>query len=125
MVILFKSKTSKTIIYVITILLLYMSCNAQAPAAAEEIYKIKSIVVNGASFRMIRIPAGEFIMGSPSNEKDRENDEGPQHRVRLNSFWMGETEVTQGLWKVEKGMLILKGICTRCGNPVARVIENK
>ncbi|MBW2608243.1 MAG: hypothetical protein JRD05_11475 [Deltaproteobacteria bacterium] len=23
------------------------------------------------------------------------------------------------------GMLILKGICTRCGNPVARVIENE
>lgn len=99
MVILFKSKTSKTIIYVLTILLLYMSCNAQAPAAAEETYKIKSIVVNGVSFRMIRIPAGEFMMGSPSNEKDRENDEGPQLRVRLNSFWMGETEVTQGLWK--------------------------
>ena len=68
MVILFKSKTSKTIIYVLTILLLYMSCNAQAPAAAEETYKIKSIVVNGVSFRMIRIPAGEFMMGSPSNE---------------------------------------------------------
>ena len=68
MVILFKSKTSKTIIYVITILLLYMSCNAQAPAAAEETYKIKSIVANGVSFRMIRIPAGEFMMGSPSNE---------------------------------------------------------
>ena len=68
MVILFKSKTSKTIIYVLTILLLYMSCNAQAPAAAEETYKIKSIVVNGVSFRMIRIPAGEFMMGSPPNE---------------------------------------------------------
>lgn len=68
MVILFKSKTSKTIIYVLTILLLYMSCNAQAPAAAEETYKIKSIVVNGVSFRMVRIPAGEFMMGSPSNE---------------------------------------------------------
>jgi len=68
MVILFKSITSKTIIYVLTILLLYMSCNAEAPAAAEETYKIKSIVVNGVSFRMIRIPAGEFMMGSPSNE---------------------------------------------------------
>ncbi|MDY6791763.1 MAG: hypothetical protein SWH54_10910 [Thermodesulfobacteriota bacterium] len=27
--------------------------------------------------------------------------------------------------KVEDGMLILKGICTNCGNPVARVIENE
>ena len=29
------------------------------------------------------IPAGEFLMGSPDNDKDAENDEKPQHRVRI------------------------------------------
>ncbi len=38
-------------------------------------------------------------MGSPASEKGRYHDE-TQHRVTLTrGFWMGETEVTQGLWK--------------------------
>jgi len=47
----------------------------------------------------------------------------------LNSVWCRTCSDTTGIGsvsgKVEKGMLILKGICTRCGNPVARVIENE
>jgi hypothetical protein len=27
--------------------------------------------------------------------------------------------------KIESGMLVLRGVCTRCGGPVARVIENE
>ena len=47
----------------------------------------------------------------------------------LNDVWCRTCSDTTGIGsvngKIEKGMLILKGICTRCGNPVARVIENK
>ena len=46
-------------------------------------------------------PTGEagFMMGSPTNETDRDSDE-QQHRVVLSKgFWMEETEVTQGLWR--------------------------
>jgi len=44
-----------------------------------------------------------FVMGSPATEKDRELDE-VQHKVVLSKgFWMGETEVTQGLWKAVMG----------------------
>ena len=39
---------------------------------------------------MVHIPAGEFIMGTD----DGFPDEGPTHPVRLDSFWMDETEVT-------------------------------
>ncbi len=46
----------------------------------------------------------------------------------LNNVWCRTCSDTTGIGsvsgKVEKGMLILKGICTRCGHPVARVIEN-
>ena len=35
------------------------------------------------------IPAGEFVMGSPENEKERKKDEGPQHKVKVSPFWMG------------------------------------
>ena len=30
---------------------------------------------------MIVVPAGKFTMGSPESEKNRNNDEGPQHEV--------------------------------------------
>ena len=47
----------------------------------------------------------------------------------LNNVWCRTCSDTTGIGsvngKIEKGMLILKGICTRCGNSVARVIENE
>jgi len=65
--------------------------------------RIKTIRVKGTSFRMIRIPAGSFMMGSPTNEPGRYDNE-KQHRVTLTqSFWIGETEVTQGLWRAVMG----------------------
>ena len=44
---------------------------------------------------MVVIPAGGFQMGSPSSEKDRDGDEGPQRLVTFKqSFSMGKYEVT-------------------------------
>ena len=54
----------------------------------------------GESLRLIQIPAGDFLMGSPANEPERSADEGPQHRVRLGSFLLGQTPVTQAQWGV-------------------------
>lgn len=48
---------------------------------------------------MVLIPQGCFLMGSPEAEKDRENDESPQHRVCVKAFELGKTEVTQAQWK--------------------------
>ena len=48
---------------------------------------------------MVVIPAGEFLMGSPSGEKDRDSDEGPQHRVTIDqTFAVGRYEVTFTEW---------------------------
>ena len=47
-----------------------------------------------ASIRMVAIPGGEFMMGSPENEPLRKEDEGPQKRVKISPFFMGEYEVT-------------------------------
>ena len=43
---------------------------------------------------MVPIPGGEFVMGSPDTEKGRKPDEGPQHKVKISPFWMGQCEVT-------------------------------
>lgn len=47
---------------------------------------------SASHFGMRFIPAGEFMMGAGDDE-GRE-DEYPQHRVRLDSFWMDDHEVT-------------------------------
>jgi formylglycine-generating enzyme required for sulfatase activity len=46
------------------------------------------------SFELVPIPGGVFTMGSPATEKGRKPDEGPQHQVRIEPFWMGQREVT-------------------------------
>ena len=49
-------------------------------------------------FKMIFVQGGTFKMGS--NEYD---DEKPIHSVTLPDFYIGETQVTQGLWKAVMG----------------------
>jgi formylglycine-generating enzyme required for sulfatase activity len=52
--------------------------------------------VNGKNIiiKMVPIPAGTFTMGSPNTEKGRQTDEGPQVIVKVEPFWMAETEIT-------------------------------
>ncbi len=57
--------------------------------------------VNGVSFKMIGVTGGTFDMGSEDSEAG--SDEKPIHKVTLNSFSIGETEVTQALWKAVMG----------------------
>ena len=46
---------------------------------------------------MVVVPAGSFTMGSPPDEEDRDDDEGPQHRVTISKpFAVGKYEVTRG-----------------------------
>ena len=46
------------------------------------------------SFKMVAISGGEFKMGTPQNEPFRSNDEGPLINVAVDSFWIGEIEVS-------------------------------
>jgi formylglycine-generating enzyme required for sulfatase activity len=55
----------------------------------------------GMTFRLI--PAGTFVMGSPSDELGRGSDE-TQYTVTISeSFYIQTTEVTQGQWKAVMG----------------------
>jgi len=46
---------------------------------------------------MVLVSPGTFMMGSPSDEQDRDPDEGPQHQVTLTQgFYMGKYLVTLG-----------------------------
>ena len=46
------------------------------------------------TYAMLPIPGGEFLMGSPAAEAKRNEDEGPQHRVKIEPFWMEQCVVT-------------------------------
>ncbi|MEY8876880.1 MAG: formylglycine-generating enzyme family protein [Leptothrix sp. (in: b-proteobacteria)] len=47
---------------------------------------------------LVPVPAGAFTMGSPPTEGDVSIDEGPQHRVQLRRFAIGQFEVTFAQW---------------------------
>jgi len=45
------------------------------------------------TYDLVAIKGGEYMMGSPAKEKARKDDEGPQHSVKIEPFWMGKYEV--------------------------------
>jgi len=67
-----------------------------SPEKTAEEMKPFTETIPGANvkFDMVPIPGGEFLMGSPDSEESRGEDEGPQHCVRIEPFWMGKHEVT-------------------------------
>ena len=66
--------------------------------------KEKTYTVNGISFTMISIEGGTFTMGATSEQgDDAYSDEYPTHQVTLDGYFIGETEVTQELWKAVMG----------------------
>ncbi len=55
--------------------------------------------VNGVKFKMIAVEGGSFMMGAtPGQGTDARENEKPAHKVTVDDFLIGETEVTQQLW---------------------------
>jgi len=48
---------------------------------------------------LVEIPRGTFQMGSPPDEPERGQGEGPQHPVTLESFFMSQAPITQAQWR--------------------------
>lgn len=59
--------------------------------------------VNGIKFNMIRVDGGSFMMGGTNEQINPSYDENPVHQVTLSTYYIGETEVTQELWKSVMG----------------------
>ena len=54
--------------------------------------------------RLRWIEPGRFMMGSPKHEAERNDNEGPQHLVTINTgFWLADTACTQELWQTVMG----------------------
>ncbi|MEO1352273.1 MAG: formylglycine-generating enzyme family protein [Cyanobacteria bacterium J06635_15] len=75
-------------------------------AAVEEVLqRILGDMSEGGSepsdtdLEMVFIPGGTFTMGSPTNEPDRLDQEGAQHEVTVQTFFMGRYPITQAQWR--------------------------
>ena len=63
-----------------------------------------SLPSGAVPLEMSLIPKGKFMMGSPSSEKERSDDESPQHDVNFpQDFYIGRYAVTQAQWKAVMG----------------------
>ena len=64
------------------------------PTGAET--KAITYYTNSIGVKLVLIPAGEFVMGSPAAEDGRDVTESPQHKVRITKpFFIGACELTQ------------------------------
>jgi formylglycine-generating enzyme required for sulfatase activity len=55
------------------------------------------MIENRIGMKLVEVPAGEFLMGSPDSDPDAKDNEKPQHLVRITMpFLMGVHEVTVG-----------------------------
>ncbi len=76
----------------------------EAIYALREVSTTDTITDNsGLGMTFVRIPAGTFMMGSPTDEPGRDNNE-TLHQVTLTQdFYMMTTEVTQAQWQAVMG----------------------
>jgi formylglycine-generating enzyme required for sulfatase activity len=57
-------------------------------------------ITNSIGMKLVLIPAGEFLMGSPDSDQYARDDEKPQHQVQITRpFYLGVTQVTQGQYR--------------------------
>jgi formylglycine-generating enzyme required for sulfatase activity len=57
-------------------------------------------ITNSIGMKLVRIPAGTFLMGSPEDDTDALDNEKPRHAVKITQdFYLGKYEVTRGQFR--------------------------
>jgi formylglycine-generating enzyme required for sulfatase activity len=70
----------------------------------------KTITSRTSGMKLVLIPKGDYLRGSPDSDEGASIDEKPQHTVRIaKDFYLGQHEVTQGEWKTVMGTEPWKG----------------
>lgn len=82
---------------------LVVALASSVPIKAQEKKDPPKEFTNGIGMKFVWIPPGTFMMGSPKEEKERDNHE-TQHKVTLTkAFYMGVYTVTQEEWLAVMG----------------------
>jgi formylglycine-generating enzyme required for sulfatase activity len=68
------------------------NCNAKT----EGEMKSYSELIEHTSFKIEMVPilSGQFMMGSPANQQGCKPDELPEHKIKVDAFWMSNCEIT-------------------------------
>jgi formylglycine-generating enzyme required for sulfatase activity len=66
----------------------------------EQTDPLKLVLAPGVEIQLVRVPAGEFLMGSGDDTIFTKKDEKPQHTVYLDEYLIGKFEVTVAQFRV-------------------------
>lgn len=81
---------------------------ATAPTLTPTATLLPPVIEDGSGASMVLVPAGEFVMGSDSNQEAAK----PAHTVYLDSFYIDQFEVTKGDYQA----CAEAGVCTTGGS---------
>jgi formylglycine-generating enzyme required for sulfatase activity len=65
--------------------------------------KITEELSNGIDLEVVKIPGGEFLMGSRESDKSSIDNERPIHKVNIGNIYMGRYPITQEQYKALMG----------------------
>ena len=75
--------------------MIQLGCQVRAQSPKE--------IINSIGMKLVLIPKGTFMMGSPESEQDRDDDE-KQHKVTISKdYYLGVYEVTQAQYEKVMG----------------------
>ncbi len=84
----------------------YVSPTPTLPKQGGEtiVIEIPNLSEDVKPLEMVYVPAGAYLMGSPDNEQERLEEEGPQHQVILTKgFYISKYLITQAQWEAVMG----------------------
>lgn len=78
----------------------WIVCNENTTLVNTVELKDRTFTVKGVSFKMSFVEGGTFMMGATAEQvRYAYSNERPAHKVYLSDYFIGETQVTQELWK--------------------------
>jgi formylglycine-generating enzyme required for sulfatase activity len=77
-------------------------------STAQNTPRFKELIDDNIAITMVRVEGDSFMMGCDGNDPERKrikcnDNEIPLHPVKLSSYYIGATEVTQAQWKAIMG----------------------
>ncbi len=69
----------------------------------DEYGPFADLTIKGVTQRFRYVPSGTFMMGSPEDEPGRDKDETRVRVTLTHSFWLADSEGTQGFWQQVAG----------------------
>lgn len=76
---------------------------APAPAEPTAFYANGVLTVGSVTYKFVYVAPGTFTMGTTSEQENPDSDETAHQVTLTNGYYIGQTEVTQALWKAVMG----------------------